>query len=319
MATDGTDNLHLCGYVHNPKEIERIALMQPNPLLLCTALGIAGAGKGKEVFLFEIERKLTGKVRPPHNQTIGDCVSHGTTGGAEDLEFVQMAQDPTLRFAWLASEVTYGLARIQIGHGGCGYGDGAVVAWGLQSGKDFGFLERGKYDGYDLSVYNGQTAKKFGRPGAGCPPELADLAKHNPIKAMSVIEGPDFYTQGIDVIASGGVLVTGSNQLYSNTRDERGFCRRGGRGGHCTHYNGFADTGSQPGIVYVQSWGLDVPTNGAQQVTLGSGAVVTLPPGHFFITPEDFNRMHANGGEVWAITSETGWAKPDIDLEFKFY
>lgn len=319
MANDGSDKLHLCGYKYLPKEIERIQGMQPNPVLSCKALGIQDSGKGKDVFLFEVERQLTGAVRAPHNQTIGDCVSHGTTGAAEDLQFVQMSKDRTIRFAWLASEVTYGLARIQIGRGGCGFGDGANVGWGLQSGKDFGFLERGVYSNYDLTKYNGQTAKQFGAPGHGCPAELATLAKHNPISEMSNIEGPDFYSQCIDVIANGGVIVTGSNQLYRGTRDKNGFCQRGGSGGHCTHYNGFTDNSKNPGIVYVQSWGEETPTNGAQLITLGSGAEITLPPAHFLITPDDFNRMHRSGGEVWGIHSETSWMKPDTEIDFIFY
>jgi hypothetical protein len=319
MADEDRNYLELCGFEYKPEEIEKIMALQPMPVMMATDIGIKDSGKGKEVFLFEVERRLTGKVRPPHNQTIGDCVSHGVTGAAEDLQFVQMSKDESLEFKWLASEVTYGLARIEIGRGGCGRGDGAVVGWGLEAGKRYGFVTREPHGKWDLTTYDGQRARQWGAPGVGCPDDLEPIAKKNPIVEMSTIEGPDYYTQAIDVIANGGVIVTGSNQLYQNSRDERGFCRRGGNGGHCTHYNGFADTGSFPGIVYSQSWGERVPSQGEQRVTLGSGAELLLPPGHFFITPEDFNRMHARGAEVWAITALQGWARPDLDLDYRFY
>lgn len=319
MSIGEQDFSHLCGFEYKPVEIERMMGLQPMPVMMATDIGIKDSGKGKEVFLFEIERRLTGKVRAPHNQTIGDCVSHGVTGAAEDLQYIQMSKDASLEFKWLASEVTYGLARVEIGRGGCGRGDGAVVGWGLEAGKRYGFVTRDKHGQYDLTTYDGQRARKWGAPNVGCPDDLEAIAKSNPIKEMSVIEGPDFYTQAIDVIANGGVLVTGSNQLYQNQRDERGFCRRGGNGGHCTYFDGFADTGNFPGIIYVQSWGDRVPSQGEQRVILGSGAELILPPGHFFITPEDFNAMHRRQAEVWAISALTGWQKPEIELEFKFY
>lgn len=319
MATDGTDFLNLCGYVYNPQQIEAMASLQPNPVLMATSLGLQDSGKGKDVFLFEIERKFTGKVRPPHNQTIGDCVSHGVTGAAEDLQFVMMLKDPSIQFQWLSSEVTYALARIEIGRGGCGYGDGAVVGWGLEAGKSFGFVNRAVYGQYDLTTYSGQRAKQWGAPRAGCPAELEEIAKKHPIQAMSLIEGPDYYTQCRDVIASGGVIVTGSNQLFRANRDATGFCKPGGSGGHCTYFRAVTDNDKRPGIGYQQSWGPNVPSGGSTKVTLPHGREVELPEGFFFVDADDFNNMHRRGAEVWAITSQLNWSKPDSDIDFVFY
>jgi hypothetical protein len=92
MADEDRNYLELCGFEYKPEEIEKIMALQPMPVMMATDIGIKDSGKGKEVFLFEVERRLTGKVRPPHNQTIGDCVSHGVTGAAEDLQFVQMSR-----------------------------------------------------------------------------------------------------------------------------------------------------------------------------------------------------------------------------------
>jgi hypothetical protein len=131
------------GWVFNGAEIDKHAAI--HGIMAEAPLTIKDSGAGKDVLIYEIERQLTGKVRPPHFQKIGDCVSHGCTGAAEDLQFVQMAKDPTLLFQWLCTEVVYGLARHQIGQDGCGWGDGAVVAWGIQAMQKYGLLPRGKY------------------------------------------------------------------------------------------------------------------------------------------------------------------------------
>jgi hypothetical protein len=306
----------LCGYVPNPAAVAKF-MEEGRGQLLQSAPPLPSA-KGKAAFLFEIERQLTGKVRPPHAQTIGDCVSHGFTGASEDVQFVQMLKNPTLQFKWLSSEAIYGLARVQIGQGQCGRGDGAVVAWALEAGQKFGLLPRATYGQYNLGNYNGSTAHSFG--ASGCPAELLAIAATHKTTSCYLIEGAQKYEQARDAIASGGAIVTGSNQLYSNSRDNDGFCTRSGHGGHCTYYRGFADQPKRPGIVYQQSWGPQIPSQGEQTVTLESGQTVILPPGAFFIDASEFDRMHSGSdSEVWVILSEDGWLAPDDQLGFHFY
>lgn len=310
-----------CGCVSNPEAIEAfLAKENGGKLLLSTAPHIQDSGKGKEAFLFEIERQLTGKVRPPHAQEIGDCVSHGTTGAAEDLQFVQMNRNKALTFKWLSSEVMYALARHQVGRDACGRGDGAVVAWALEAGKTFGMVARDKYGNIDISNYNSHYAKSWGAPGAGCPSDLLPIAKTHLFTEAHLVTGQNKYEQCRDALMSGGVIVTGSNQLYSSQRDSQGFCRPEGSGGHCTYYRGFADGPKRPGIVYQQSWGQDIPTGGEMRVTLESGREVILPPGAFFIDAENFDRMHrGSDSEVWVLTAEDGFLAPDEEVKFAFY
>lgn len=305
------------GYVVDEGAIERF--LETGQGRILQSAPIQDSGKGKDYFAFEIERKIMGSIRPPHWQGIGDCVSHGITGAAEDLQWIQKALNPQYIFRWLASEVLYGLARIQIGQGGCGYGDGAVVTWGIEAGQKFGFLPRDKYGNIDLTVYSSALAKRFGTPRVGAPTDLAQMATQWPLKEAHLITtgsgGASMYEQARDALASGGTVVTGSNQLYANSRDSQGFCRRGGRGGHCTYYRGFTDGAKRPGIAYQQSWGPDVPTGGSQTVTLESGLVITLPPGCFFIDASEFDRMHSGGdSEVWVLTSEAGFLPPKQSL-----
>lgn len=305
----------LCGYIYEPKAIEAFA--QKVGLLAQAAPGIKGAGKGKDVFLWKIQQKLQGLIWAPHNQTIGDCVSHGITGAAEDLQWVMKAlKDKNIIPKQLSSEVTYALSRVEIGGGGI-RGDGSIVAWGIEASQKYGFIPREKVGKYDLSTYDGSVAKAWGK--SGCPNDLEPIAKEHPIQNAALIEGPDFYSAAIDVLAVGGVVVSGSNWIYSMSRDANGFCKHNDSGGHCTYYRGFSDNAKRPGIVYQQSWGPDVPQGGAATYTLPSGEQITLPPGAFFITPEDFNNMHKRDAEVWGITAMTDWAIPDQDITFYFY
>lgn len=309
----------LCGWINDPKARDLIAASMPTPCYGDANSAQAGTGKGKDVFLWEIERQLFGNVRDPHAQTIGDCTSQGITGAGEDLLIVQASKGifkKPEKQIYLASEPVYAGGRIQIGQGACGRGDGAIVGWVVKFVMQYGFLPRGVYGQYDLSTYSGQTARNWGRPGAGCPTELLEPSKHYPVKTASLIEGPDFYEQAIDVIANGGLIVTGSNQLYSNTRDQYGFCTPQGRGGHCTYYRGFTDNPRRPGIAYQQSWDKQIPS-GNQSVMLPHGVKVQLPYGCFFIDAENFNRMH-RGQEVWAITSEAGWEPAPDDWTIRF-
>lgn len=307
---------HLCGYVYDERAVE--TFLGSSPMVVGDPAPPA-SGKGKDFFLFDIEKQLTGSVRPPHHQEIGSCVAHGSTGAMEDIQFVQMLNQPGYTFQWLSTEVMYSLARIQVGRGQCGWGDGAVVAWALEAAQKYGLVARGKYGQYDLTRYSSELEKQWGAPGAGCPPELVETAHAHLVLKCSLIQGQTKYEQSRDVIYNGGAIITGSNQLFSNGRDSQGFCRPSGNGGHCTYYRGFTDAARRPGIVYQQSWGPDIPTGGAATVTLESGRQVTLPAGAFFIDAEEFDRMHGGSdSEVWAVWSETGWLAPDDQVKFVF-
>jgi hypothetical protein len=306
----------LCGYRYDERAIE--AFLGSSPMV-CGDPAPPASGAGKDFFLFDIEKALTGSVRDPHFQSIGDCVAEGTTGAAEDLQFVQMVKQPGNGFVWLSCEVTYALARIQVGRGACGYQDGAVVSWAFAASQQYGLVARGVYGRYDLTKYRPDLARTWGTPGVGCPPELAAEAKKHVVLRCSLITGAQKYEQARDVIYNGGVVVTGSNQLFAGTRDAQGFCAPEGNGGHCTYYRGFTDSGSRPGIAYQQSWGKGIPSGGPQDVTLPSGRVVTLPSGCFFVDADEFDLMHSGpGSEVWALWSEAGWLAPDEQVPFVF-
>lgn len=308
---------HLCGYVYSESAIEKF--LSESPMVVGDPAPPA-SGKGKDYFLFDIEQQLTGAVRPPHHQTIGSCVAQGSTGAMEDLQFVQMLRQPGFQFQWLSTEVMYSLARIQVGQGGCGYGDGAVVSWAFEAGQKYGLVARGVYGQYDLTQYSAALEKKWGTPRVGCPQELVEIAKQHLVLKCSLLQGGSLYEQARDVIFNGGAVVSGSNQLFAAQLDKQGFYRASGHGGHCTYWRGFTESGGRPGLGYQNSWGTDPRvTPPGQTVTLGSGRQLVMPAGFGFVDAAEFDSMHRGGGnEVWAVWSESGWLTPDNQVQFQF-
>lgn len=307
----------LCGWINDPAERDRIAALQPFPCYGDAADKLKGTGKGRDVFLWQMEEQITGKdVRFPHSQTIGDCVSHGTAGGCEDLEYIQIYNAKKNggnlgEWNWIATEVIYAGGRHEIGRDACGYdngrnGGGMVVGWAIEWGRKYGLLPRGKYGNIDLTTYSGDRARAWGQPGKGCPDELEPEAKKYPIVTASLIEGPDYYNQAIDAIANQALIITGSNQLYSQKRGKDGFIVPEGSAGHCTYFRGFTDNGTRPGIFYQNSWGQQYH-NGPQIIALpGRNEQLKIPYGGGFVDADVFNKVHRRQ-EVWAISQLTDY------------
>jgi len=311
----------LCGWISNPEERDRIAAKQPFPIFGEAAPHLKDTGKGKDVFLWEREITLLGDYRMPNKQEIGDCVSMGTGQGAEDLEIGDLVDrgyknDPET-FKKVCTEAIYGGGRVEIAHQG-GMGDGMIVAWAIDWGKQYGLIARGTYGSIDCTTYSGNRAKQWGN--SGCPQELIPTAKKYPIVTCSLVQGSNKYEQARDAIANKCIVVTGSNQLFSQKRAANGFITPAGNGGHCTRYNAVTDNNVRPGIWYGNSWGPNYHV-GLDTVTLPHGVQVRIPKGGGFIDADEFDRMHAgSGNEVWIITKTTAYIiNPAPVHEIHFY
>lgn len=300
----------LCGWVHNPQAVDKLLSKLPFPIFGDAAPHLKDTGADKDVFLWDAEQLITNAVRPPHKQTIGDCVSHGFSGAIDDLRFVRMAWSGlTEDFIETASEAIYGGARVEIGHRQCGQGDGACGAWAVEWITKFGVLQRKKYDHIDLTTYSGNLAKNWG--WNGLPPELELLAKEYPVKSTSLIQT---YEELRDAIATTKCpVVVSSNQGFTLTRDKYGFCAPQGSWGHCTYFRGVSDNPRRPGAVYQQSWGEGMPS-GSRDVETYNGSKITLPEGAFFVDAEVINRMLAMG-DSYVISDMVGYVNRDFTAQ----
>lgn len=312
----------LCGWVPSPRERDAFASQQPFPVFGDASDAIKGSGKGKEAMLRALELELFGDYREPNFQTTGDCVSMAVAQAGEDLEIVDMTERQISKdkFEKVATEPIYGGGRVEIG-GGRLFGAGMVVAWAIDWGKRWGLLPRRRYGEIDLTRYDGNRADAWGRPRNGCPDIIEPEAKKYPIITCSLVQGNQKYEQCRDAIYNKAIIVTGSNQLFSQSRGRDGFITPSGRGGHSTRYNGFTDNDRRPGIWYDNSWGSSYHV-GPEMVTLPSGTEMKVPKGGGFIDADEFDRIHRNPqDEVWVISKTTAYVinpAPDI-YQIKFF
>jgi hypothetical protein len=72
-----------------PREVDRILGELDHPVFGVTAAPLQDSGKGKVVLLHKAVRKVAGHDLI-HEQTIGDCVSHGWSLGVDVLKCVQI-------------------------------------------------------------------------------------------------------------------------------------------------------------------------------------------------------------------------------------
>ncbi len=256
-------------------------------------------------------------VEDEHHSFIADgmvysnCVSHGWGRGAQDLMFLQLAEGSTPRppdmpdfdvigsdgsetriygdkILHVATEPLYALSRVEIGGGRIG-GDGSVGGWAAKAVKQYGILLRKAYGNYDLSVYSGQKARKWGRRGAGLPNELEPIAKEHPVKTCSLVTTDD---EVIAALQNWYPIPVCSGQGFTTTRVQ-GWCKPRGSWAHCMVARGIctAKMGRnwEVGVVIQQSWGQSPGGDG--RVELKSGRTIELPQGCFLITMGTFVRM----------------------------
>jgi hypothetical protein len=291
------DKQSLCGAVYDPAE-EKVFRRS---LAIKTYQELPReSGRGKKRFLWQFERTVFGRDFE-ETQTIGDCVSKGIQRAALMLWCIQIAlKNKAEKVPGIpASEPLYGFGRNEIGRGRLGSGDGLVVSWGIKGAMQYGFLLRQKYGTIDLSVYDGQRAKAWGRPGSGVPDELEPFAREFPLLDAAPITSWD---DGCDALYNGEVLVGGSNSIFES-RGSDGYLVKTMSGGHCTTFIGYDDSISKPYWVY---------DNGSWPRIPGA-RIEDCPPCAGPIIRNTVERM-LDEGEWYAVSSIKGMPAQSDDL-----
>lgn len=294
----------LFGWVPNPQESEAFVASLPRPTFLQAAPHLIASGAEVNVFLWECERKVLGRILPAHEQKIGSCVSHGWGRAVQDLMLSDIAirNEPEAWVAEVATEPIYAGSRVEIGGGQLGNEDGSLGAWAAKWVSQYGILLRQKYGNIDLSTLDENRAKSWGNRGAGVPNELEPAAKEHPVKAVTLVTT---FEQARDAIANGYPVPVCSMQGFTTTRDNAGFCSPRGQWAHCMEFRGCGIAkGNRPFLVCQQSWG-ESP-DGSNKLTLENGNVIELPQGCFGVDAEVCDRMLA-GRDSFAISGLVGW------------
>jgi hypothetical protein len=292
------DEMHF-GWVDDQEAVFAALATMPRPILADENLAIRDTGKGKIALLYKAVEQLNGGVFPINKQTIGDCVSHGAAKAAEIL----MATDILLRAEaeeWkglVATEPIYAGSRVEVG-GGRISGDGSVGAWGAKWMSDWGVLVRAMYGAIDLSTYDGNRARSWGR--SGCPNDLEPLAKEHPIRTASLCKS---YEEARDAIANGYPVSVASNRGFTSQRDSAGFLSPSGSWAHQMCFGGLDDAYSRPGLLCVNSWG---PT------WVSGPKRHDQPDGTFWVDADVADKMLA-AGDSYAYSGFVGFPSRKLD------
>lgn len=275
------------------------------PLFCDARSAFRGAGAEASVFLFDAEAKLyAGNHLPADFQQRGTCVGRGTYRACQDSLYWAIAFGSAVgKTVKLSYETIYGGARIQIGNGALGNGDGAYGAYAAQYVHDYGLLARGKYGSIDLSQSREDLAVTWGAPHHGVPASIVAESASYKVQACFRCQSTDDIA---DSIASGYGVAFCSNTLWGEQRDADGMCRPAGRGGHCECVRAvFRDRKGRRIFVRGQSWG-DNPRGGGK-FKLDDGREVQPPQGCYGAYESDMQEALSEG-EAWAFgTVNSPW------------
>ncbi|MEO1063729.1 MAG: hypothetical protein AAFZ07_20115 [Actinomycetota bacterium] len=274
----------------------RLAIVDPD-----SGLPIAQDNARRDVRLWKAAvTLLDGEHLPNYPQQTGDCVSFSVKNAVDHLSLNQIARDPfrPWEFRTVFPPYIYGTSRVQVGLGKL-RGEGSLVAWAAKAVRDYGVLAT---DAENCPEYSGRIAKTWGRRGP--PEEFLEVGKRTPVRGIARVE-----TAGDvrDALCNGYPVAIGSRFGTKNRsireRDGRMVARRDGSWSHALcvlAYDGSVD----PPLFYIlNSWGPSAHPEPLQDE----------PPGGFWITWDDMDRM-ARDGDGWTFSDFAGFPARDMDF-----
>lgn len=254
------------------------------------------------VFGWQAYQKLfDGKLPPEKTQAIGDCVSFGTNNAiCMTLTCAIAFGGASYSFKDIASEVTYGGARVQICRQRGGEGtNGSCAAKFVQQ---YGVCPREKIGGYDLTTYSGSRAELWGNKGV--PKEIIDAIKANKVKDITLVAN---WAQAKTCLANGWGIAICSNVGFNGRRDANGIKKASGNWNHCMACWGYTTIdGTECGYIE-NSWG---PEDGP----VGPG---NPNKAGFWASAVTVDKMIKTGGDSWAFSNVVGWEPAKIDWNVK--
>lgn len=236
---------------------------------------------------------------PAYCQSTGVCTSMIYRALQDCLNWDRVHYGGLSRVVKLCFETLFGGSRVAIGRGQLGSGDGSVGAWIAEYVARIGVLERGMYQGTDLSRPNENLAQYWGRPGIGVPVQLENLSKSHRFAAHRCTSTDEL----ADALASGcfgGIC----RSRYTHSIDTDGFATFGNSGGHHTCLRGcFIDYRNRRVFVEQQTHGPGVPD--PHPLARTQSGNVSLSDGAYLVREEDIARFLA-AGEVWVFQPREG-------------
>lgn len=286
-----------CGWVNLPFEVENILRQLPAPYFAdAGAHLLAGAD---DVFLWEACQRVVGGHLPAHDQDgVGCCVGEGFSSAVEYLQCVEIALGGQAeRYHPISCEAVYALSRVEVG-GGRLRGEGSTGAWAAKAVSQFGVLPRSTVGRYDLTAFDPKLARSWG--DSGLPDDLEPEARKHLVRTVSLVKSFD---EAKAALANGYPVTVCSNQGFSLTRDDDGFCSPRGSWSHCMCFIG-ATAGRRPGLCCLQSWGPATPG--------GPIGIGDHPACAFWVDADVADRM-LRQGDSWALSAFDGFPARRLD------
>ncbi len=261
-----------------------------------------GFGDDRDVFLWDWEIKLFGKMLPTRVQKTGVCCGEG---------FGRSMQD-TINSAWifgtkvgrkfmLAWEPWYALSRTVYGHPNW-VGDGSCPPWMAMTAHEGGLLERGTYGSIDLTNPREDLASQWSSARGRVPAPIVNLC--NNLKASSAKQLKT-KQQVRDCIASRRGVARCAPRATGKVRDSQGRAHQVASGGHCQAWRAsFYDANGVWSVVEQQSWPVGACPAGGGPIRLRDGTTRELPEGAAVLFPEDVDYC-LDKGEIWGIDAPT--------------
>lgn len=251
-----TENPIHAGWLADKNAVTRFVQQHRRPFITQLDREIRGTGQGRVVLLWKAFEEITGRPLMPHQQTIGDCVSHGYGLGVDILTCCQIALGKKYErwVAEAATEIIYAGSRQEIGNGKL-RGDGSMGVWAADWIRKYGVILRQSYlDGkFDFTTYSGKKARELGARGVGVPDALEPLAKLHPVRTTTLVTS---WEECRDAVSNGYPVIMCSNLGFRTTRDRDGFLRRSFRPWyHAMCIIGIDDESTRPGACVMNSWG----------------------------------------------------------------
>jgi hypothetical protein len=254
------------------------------------------------VYLWDAYRRLYGTNPPERDQgSVGSCVSFGTAHAIEMTLANQVLLGFAGEFRDVAQEVIYGGGRVEVG-GGRIRGDGCVGAWAAKFVKQWGIVPRGVTGRYDLSRYDVDRCRAWGRTGV--PDDLEPEAKKHPVGDAAQVTT---WTEAKKALANGYGIAICSSQGFTTRRDPNGVCQPRGTWNHCMSLDGYhVDSDAREYGHITNSWGDNTHTG-----PVGWG---NPNKAGFWADSRTIERM-LRQDDSWAFSGVTGFPARKIDWD----
>lgn len=306
-------NALLSGWVRDDAEVERLQSELAMPIFQSTPPPVYGQNS----LLYNIVRQIRGEDNL-EVQKIGDCVSWGWARLLDYMQAVEIQldiqnntdQNNDYGYEDTATEVIYGMSRVDIGKRKLGRGDGSVGLWAGRAVHELGDLSYHALErllGNGAGTYSGDRAKDWG--WNGIPETLKPEAFKHRVNLVTQVS--NFDTAAYLLQSGYGVAVC-SNVGFENgsrgqtQRDDMGFAKRSGEWGHCMCFVAVKYDQDRPGLLCVNQWPLEA----------FSGPLANdQPKNSFWVDQVTINQMLGQG-DSWTVSGLNGYPVRKLTMQF---